>query len=123
MTGPLAEVDLALLLAFAGGALVVVWSAVVIAGFLPVKDAKGAVPLRLALIACAGLVTIILAVVLALTAPMLPTAVAVIAASAAILAGPFLVEPIREVLRDSHLILAAPLLFALAALAILPWPF
>lgn len=123
MTGPLADVDLTTLLAFACGATVAVWSAVVIAGFVPLRISDAGTAVRLSLIACAGLATVLLAVVVAFTAPLLPTAVAVIAGGVAILTGPFLVEPIPERFRDSHLVLAATVLFALAALAVLPWPF
>ena len=82
MTGPLADVDLAILLAFLGGAIVAVWSTVVIAAFLPQRlgpmagfGPKGAF---LILAALAGIA--VLLIVLVLTVPLLPTAVAVIAA-------------------------------------------
>lgn len=123
MAGPLADTDLAILMAFAGGALIAVWSSVVVAGFLPFKEKSEGAIVHLALIACAGALTGVLALVLILTVSLLPTAVAVITAGAAILTGPFLVEPIPDRYRESHLTLGAVVLFALAALAVLPWPF
>ena len=125
MTGPLADVDLAILLAFLGGAIVAVWSTVVIAAFLPQRlgpmaglGSKGAV---LILAALAGIAILLIALVL--TVPLLPTAVAVIAAGAAVLGGPFLVEPLPTRLRESRLAPVAIVVLSLVALTQLPRPF
>lgn len=125
MTGPLADVDLAILLAFLVGSVVVVWSTVVIAAFLPQRlgpmaglGPKGAVVI---LAAVAGIAALLISLVL--TVPLLPSAVAVIAAGAAVLGGPFLVEPLPTSLRESRLAPVAIVILSLLALAQLPRPF
>lgn len=125
MTGPLANVEIAILLAFAFGALVAVWSSVVIAGFLPLRNGPqtGTMLVRVPLICGAVLLTVVLIAVLVLTVPMLPAAVAVVVVGLAILGGPFLVEPIPERFRDSTLTLAATVALTLITLVALPWPF
>ena len=120
MTGPLADVDIAILLAFGCGALVAVWAVVIVAGFVPVRGEAG--PLRLPLIAVAAAATALLVIALAVTAPLLPTAVAILATGLAILGGPFLVQPIPDRLRDSPAALVATMALALGAMALLPWP-
>ena len=125
MSGPLADVDIAILLAFGGGALVAVWSAVIVAGFLPRRAGPRAGSGAVGALMIYGSAAMVLAVVclLALTAPLLPAAVAVIAAGLAVLAGPFLAEPIPRHLRESRLALGLVAVLSLAALLALPRPF
>lgn len=124
MTGPLAEVDLAILVSFTLGALIATWSIVVIAGFLPVRLGNNASDARrTAVIFSAGLMISALVALLCMTVPLLPTAVAIVAAGLAILAGPFLVQPIPERLRDSELAPVVVIVASLTALALLPNPF
>ena len=124
MTGPLAEVDLAILLPFACGAFIAVCSAVVISGHLPLRTGPGLGPVvRAGTILGAMGVTGILVVVLCLTVPLLPVAVAIIAAGIAILAGPLLTQLIPEHWRDSELGPIAAIVVSLAMLFVLPDPF
>jgi len=125
MTGPLADVDLAILLAFACGSFVAVWSAVVISGFLPRRlgPKAAAKPFGGLLVYGALLLILALVIVLALTVPRLPLAVAIIAAGLAVLGGPFLVEPIPKQVRESTFALIAILIFSAGALIALPRPF
>ena len=124
MHGPLAELDVPLLLAFGFGSVIAVCAVVVLSGFLPRRDgpAAGAGVLGAALIVFAVLALLALLGALVLTAPRLPLAVAVIAAGLAVLGGPFLVQSFPRQLRDSRLILAAAILLPVAAVAALPLP-
>ena len=125
MTGPLAETDLATLLAFLFGALVAVCSIVIVAAFVPRRagPAAGSGAVGGAMIMAAGLITAVLMVALVLSVAHLPTAVAVIAAGLAVLSGPFLVEPLPRHVRESRLALAGVVLISFAALLLLPRPF
>ena len=125
MTGPLAEVDLAILLPFAFGALVAMASVVVLSGFWPMRTGRGtgAGGLRNCAVVGASLATATLIVVLALTIPTLPTAVAIIALGAAILGAPFLVQPLPGWARDSDLAPVVVLALAAVTLVVLPSPF
>ena len=58
-----------------------------------------------------------------LTVPLLPIAVAIITAGLAVLAGPFLVQPIPESLRESHFAPLAVVLISLTARMVLPAPY
>ena len=123
MTGPLAEVDLAILLPFACGALIAVWSIVVISGFLPLRLRSTSGFWHTVPVYGAVVVVILLIVVLWLTVPMLPTAVAVIVAGLAVLGGPFLVQALPRRIRNSRLLPVAAFLVPCAALIALPNPF
>ena len=125
MTGPLSEVDLTILLPFTCGAVIAVWSTVVIAGFLPLRagPAAGAGPMQVAMIFGATAAIAMLILILTLTIPLLPTAVAAIAAGLAVLAGPFLVQPIPRGLRESRLAPVAVVALSLAVMVVLPNPF
>lgn len=125
MAGPLAEVDLPILLAFLGGSVVVVWSTVVIAAFLPLRlgpmAGTGLAGMMLIFAAVAGIAVLLIA--LAKTVALLPTAVSVIAAGAAVLGAPFLVDPLPEQFRNSRFAPAAAVVLSLVALTQLPAPF
>ena len=125
MTGPLAEVDLAVLLAFLGGSVVAVWSIVIIAAFLPLRlgPMAGSGPAGAVLVfaAVAGIAVLLIALVQ--TVALLPAAVAVIAGGAAVLGAPFLVEPLPRRIRESRLAPIAIVLLSLAMLTLLPAPF
>ena len=125
MTGPLAEVDVAILLPFACGALVAMASVVVLSGFLPIRarPATGAQRLHTMAVCTAVAATAFLILALCLTVPLLPTAVAVIAAGFAVLAGPFLIQPIPARVRESGLALPAILTLVAIAVVMLPRPF
>ena len=125
MAGPLAEVDLPILLAFLGGSVVVVWSTVVIAAFLPLRlgpmAGTGLAGMMLILAAVAGIAVLLIALVQ--TVALLPAAIAVIAAGAAVLGAPFLVDPLPEQFRNSRFAPAAVVVLSLVALTQLPAPF
>lgn len=125
MAGPLAEVDLAILLTFLGGSVVAVWSIVVIAAFLPLRlgpmAGSGRTGTVLIFAAVAGIAVLLIALVQ--TVALLPAAVAVIAAGAAVLGAPFLVDPLPERFRNSRFAPAAVVILSLAALTLLPAPF
>lgn len=125
MTGPLAEVDLAVLLAFLGGSVVAVGSIVVIAAFLPLRmgPMAGTGLAGMALVAAAAAGIAVLLIALMQTVALLPAAVAVIAAGAAVLGAPFLVEPLPLRIRESRLAPIAIVLLSLAMLTLLPAPF
>lgn len=125
MAGPLAEVDLPILLAFLGGSGVVVWSTVVIAAFLPLRlgpmAGTGLAGMTLIFAAVAGIAVLLIALVQTLA--LLPTAVSVIAAGAAVLGAPFLVDPLPEQFRNSRFAPVAVVVLSLAVLTLLPAPF
>ena len=125
MTGPLADIDLAILLPFACGALTAVWSIVVISGYLPLRlgPEVGYSFLRMLPICAAVVVIIALIAVLCLTVPLLPTAVAVIVAGLAVLGGPFLVQSMPRRFRNSQLLPVVAFGVSFAALTALPNPF
>ena len=124
MTGPLAEVDLAILLPFACGSLIAVCSTVIIAGHLPLRMGFGFGGIWQAGTALGAIgATAVLVIVLCLSAPLLPTAVAVIAAGIAILAGPLLAQLIPLRLRDTQIGPIAAIVVSLATMFLLPRPF
>lgn len=101
---PLYAVDPGLLALFSLAALTASVGAVFLSGFFPARErpqgarsALGAALLWLGL----GLSAALAAAAIGLAAAHLPPAVAIVAAGLAVLAAPFLVQPVPERLRDS----------------------
>ena len=117
MPGPLADLDYHVLAGFLAGALVAVWSTVMVSGFLP-RAAGPAVARGLigAILVYASVAAIgVLLAALLLAAPLLPWTVGVIAAGVAVLGAPFLVQLLPKWFRSSRTGLLAVL--ALCAVA------
>ncbi len=125
MTGPLAQTDIAVLLSFGLGCLIAVCSIVLISGFLPrqLQPNGASGPFGGILIYGAAGMVAFLIVVLVMTIAHLPIAVAIIAAGLAVLAGPFLVEPIPRALRNSLFVPLTAICLMVGAITVLPWPF
>jgi hypothetical protein len=120
---PLASLDVAALAAFTAAALAAACGVVFLSGFLPLgaqpearRDAATAALLALG----AALTTFLAAAAVATAAARLPLSVAVVAGGLALLAAPFLVQPLPERLRDSKAGLSAFSLAAAAAAVFLP---
>ncbi|MCQ0986080.1 hypothetical protein [Jiella marina] len=122
MTGPLADLDLATLVAFTGGAFVAVSAVVFVSGHFPRHRAPATAggPLLGSVLAyCALAALLSLLAILAVVAVELPLAVAVVAAGLAVLGAPFLVDPLPNTIRESRLgLIAAFGLCAATAFAI-----
>jgi len=117
MPGPLANLDYHVLAGFLAGALVAVWSTVMVSGFLP--RAAGPVAARgliggILVYASAAAVCVLLAALI-LAGRLLPWTVGVIAAGVAVLGAPFLVQLLPKWFRSSRTGLLAVL--ALCAVA------
>lgn len=117
MPGPLADLDYHVLAGFLAGALVAVWSTVMVSGFLPRAAgpavARGLLGGILVYASAAAICVLLAALILA--APLLPWTVGVIAAGVAVLGAPFLVQLLPKWFRSSRTGLLAVL--ALCAVA------
>ena len=117
MPGPLADLDYHVLAGFLAGALVAVWSNVMVSGFLPLAAgpaaARGLIGGMLVYASAAAICVLLAALFLA--APLLPWTVGVIAAGVAVLGAPFLVQLLPRWFRSSRTGLLAVL--ALCAVA------
>jgi len=117
MPGPLTNLDYHVLAGFLAGALVAVWSTVMVSGFLPraagPAAARGLIGGILVYASAAAVCVLLAALILA--GRLLPWTVGVIAAGAAVLGAPFLVQLLPKWFRSSRTGLLAVL--ALCAVA------
>ena len=122
MNGPLAHLDYSALAGFVAAAFIAVWSVVIVSGFLPraigPRAAQG--PLGGLLVYCSAVAIMAVLAGMIITAPQLPWAVSIVISGIAILAAPFLVEPLPLRFRESKLGLLAVLGLCTVALSSLP---
>ncbi len=116
-TGPLADIDYQVLAGFQGGAVIAVWSTVMISGFFPraAGPAVGRGPVGSVLVFLSALAMFVLVAVLVIAAPRLPWAVSTIAVGLAVLGAPFLAQPLPGWFRNSRSGLLAVLASCAAA--------
>jgi len=121
MTGPLTFLNFAAVAMFTAGAFIAMSAVVLVSGHFPRSQAKnptgGFLGSLLAYASLASLVCLI--AVLVFAGLKLPLAVAIVAAGLAILAAPFIVEPIPAHIRESRGgLVAAVVLCAVMSFAI-----
>ena len=117
---PFSDVDLSVLAAFAGSALVASAGVVLVSGFFPQRarapHLQGVVATVL-IWAALGATLLVAITALQSAATSLPWAMAVVAGGCAFLLAPFLIEPLPERLRDSKIGIIVYLAVSVAVLA------